>query len=719
MARMFCLPRDRVNAFKQGIKSGEINPDKLSKMTSKERNEVFTKFVGKDAAKMVNAEFESKLLLKNQQAGFLSWAKNVTGIKPLIRQDLIQRINNLERVLDPADKAAFFEDLASARLKADVTVIEANRIAELSRSVQDAKQYMNIETYTFPNEAKRLAYGRTVVKLEDYVSDLKNATNRTTLVDIKRNPLQSIGKGIVNLGGLTKSLTASLDNSVIGRQGLKVLLTHPKIWAKNSALTFIDYARTLKNKDLVMAEVRAEIGSRPNALSGLYRRERLALTNTEEAFPTSLPEKIPLLGRFFKGSETAFTAFQYRTRADLMDLFVKVAEKTGGDIKGMGLVANSLTGRGALGRLEPVADILNNLMFSPRFLKSNIDGLTGQLFDYKNLGNMARKEAALNSIKIILGIATVLGTVKAFNPDAVDLDPRSTDFGKIKIGNTRFDVAGGMSGLVVLAVRMLGGETKSSTSDKITKLGELDAKGKLVFGGRTTLDVFSDFLLNKASPATGVVINVMRGSNAVGDTVTVTTELIKVLVPISIQNAGQIAQDSGSAPLLLAIIADALGIGTNNIPVANIKSGVIPENKNIKNDDLIGVIGLYAKAIGTDPETAFNRIFTGQKIRRVDSGTIIVERMSLEDSTAVKKKGGGNNPTMKLDHTVPLQLGGSNDSSNLKLVTTSEWSSYTKVENALGKALRDGNISKDEAQAQIRSFKDGKIKADDLLNKYK
>jgi hypothetical protein len=96
----------------------------------------------------------------------------------------------------------------------------------------------------------------------------------------------------------------------------------------------------------------------------------------------------------------------------------------------------------------------------------------------------------------------------------------------------------------------------------------------------------------------------------------------------------------------------------------------------------------YAKAIGSDPVTAFNRIFTNQTIRRTDNGAIVVERMSLKDSEAVKAKGGGDNASMKLDHTIPLQLGGSNSEDNLKLVPTADWESYTEVENYLGRQLR-------------------------------
>lgn len=714
----FCLPKDRVDAFIGGLKNGEIDPAKMLDMTSKERNELFSKFVGKDAAKRVNAEFEAKTLLKNQEQGMVNWAKNVTGIKPPVRRDLIEKIKNLDRVLDPEDKSAFLEDLASVRLKADVTQEEAQAIADMSRGVQKAKSKMS-EDYTFPTQADRLDYGRAVVRMEDYVSDLKNETNKMTLGSVKDNPLGSAGRAVLNTAGFTKSLTASLDNSVIGRQGLKVLFTHPKIWAQNSAKTFIDFAKTLKNKDAVMQEVRAEIASRPNALNGLYRREKLALWNNEEAFPSSLPEKIPVFGRFFKGSETAFTGFQYRTRADLMDLYAKVAERTGGDIKGFGQVANTLTGRGNLGKLEPVADVANNLMFSPRFLKSNIDALTGQVLDYGKLGSAAKKEAAKNTLKIILGIGSIIGATKAINPGAIELDPRSTDFGKIRVGDTRFDIAGGMAGLVTLASRMITQESKSGTSDKISKLNEVDDNGKPKFGGRSTLDVFYDFLEGKASPTAGVGLDLLRGSDFKGDKVTLTGELKKVLVPIGVQNLMGSQGNPNAANIFASTLLDGLGIGSNTIPVSNIKSGAIPEGVNTDKGDLVNLVKVYADALGTDPETAFNRMFSGQRIRRVDNGTIVVERLPLEKSTEVKKKGGGNNPTMKLDHTLPLQLGGGNEEANLKLVPTSEWQSYTPVENALGRALRSGKVSKSDAQSLIKRFKNKEIKAEDIVNKYK
>lgn len=130
--------------------------------------------------------------------------------------------------------------------------------------------------------------------------------------------------------------------------------------------------------------------------------------------------------------------------------------------------------------------------------------------------------------------------------------------------------------------------------------------------------------------------------------------------------------------------------------------------------NVVDTVWTYAKAIGVDPVTAFNRIYTGQRIRRVDNGAIIVERLPFSESTDIKVERGATEG-MKLDHTIPLQLGGSNAKSNLKLVSDAEWASYTPVENHLGKLLRDKKISDKKAKDLIIQFKNGEIKAEEIL----
>ncbi len=76
----FCLMPEAIQKFREGLRSGAIDPAKLSQISSEERNKFFEDYVGKPNAKDVNSLFESKLLLKNQQQGMVTWAKRVAGL---------------------------------------------------------------------------------------------------------------------------------------------------------------------------------------------------------------------------------------------------------------------------------------------------------------------------------------------------------------------------------------------------------------------------------------------------------------------------------------------------------------------------------------------------------------------------------------------------------------------------------------------------------------
>ncbi len=548
-----CLPKFEAEKMIKALKEGKIDPGKLSQMTSKERRAFFTDIVGKEEATTVNSLFESKLLLKNQQAGMITWAKQLTGIKPEVRRDLITRIEKMDKVLDPKDADLFLEDLASKRLGTDVTVDEAKEIADMSKEVTKAKSGIELSS---PNGSEsRMTYGRAVVKLANYVNDLKLKNTETYLEQARQSPGRATLKALSDLGGLSKSLKASLDNSVIGRQGLKTLFSEPKIWRKNAVQSFVDMYDQFGGK-AVRDEVMADVLSRPNALNGLYTKEKLAVGNIEEAFPTSLPERIPGVGKAFSASQAAFEGFQYRTRADVFDKYVELAEKTGANVEGIGKVANALTGRGHLSGLEPAANFTNNVFFSPRFLKSNIDLLTVHAFD-KGISPFARKQAATNLLKVIGGLGTVLTIANAVMPGSVEKDPRSSDFGKIKVGDTRFDVSGGMSSLVTLVSRLATMSSKSSVSGKVSSLNSDK------YGATTGMDVFTNFIEGKLAPLPGIVRDYFKGRDFNGNKPTLTSATKNLLVPLPITNYQELKNDPKSAPLLISLIADALGIGTN------------------------------------------------------------------------------------------------------------------------------------------------------------
>lgn len=549
---MFCLSEKAIEEIRGRFKSGEITPEKLAEMDSAQRRGYFAQFLGEPTATKVNELFESKLLLKNQQKGIIDWAKQVSGLKPAQVRDIISRVNKMDKILTPENEVEFLADLASHRIGATVTAEEAANIFELAQNAKKAKEEIS-------SGGDRVKYGRAKVAFDDYVNDLKAETKKKSLLEYLKP--QNYLEGASNMAGLAKSLKASLDNSVIGRQGLKVAFTNPDIWLKNSIKSFSDIVHSFGGRE-VIDEVRADVLSRENAVNGNYKKEGLAVGVREEAYPSSLPQKVPILGRFFKASEAAFTAFQYRTRADIFDRYYETITNAGGDTTGIGILANSLTGRGKLGSLEPVADKLNNLFFSPRLLKSNIDALTAHAFDHGKMGTEAKKIAAFNTLKIVAGVATVLAIAKAVDPESVEEDPRSSDFGKIRVGDTRFDVSGGMAAISTLAARIVpalwgDAKTKSSVTDLLTELNS----GK--YGSKTTKDVLIDFGENKLSPMASFLLHIAEGRDREGKKTNLGKEAVELITPLPISNFAELRDNPNSANILAALIADGLGVSTN------------------------------------------------------------------------------------------------------------------------------------------------------------
>lgn len=740
MARNFCLLPSKVEEFKKALKTKELNIVELINMSSEARTELLRKYAGDNAAD-VNYLFEKKLVLKNKILGLKNWASKVGEVgryDPKKKEKINQIISDFrakqqERILSPKETESFLNDLADAQIGTHISREEAGKVFALTKEVQELRKNFDEKTNKWSSEEERLKYGASKVALEKYMSELKDESLsmrdsvKSALSEIKQNfkeyPIKgvasAIGKPVNAIINNSISLVASFDNSFLGRQGIKTLYTHPSKWWDGASNSFVDFGKTLAGQQMKDA-LMADIYSKPNYLNGNYEKAKL-IPKAEEQYPTSLPERIWGLGRLYKASQIAFEGSAIRMRTGLYDLLHETAESNGvvmddKQIKDIGRVVNSLTARGSFGDRDQIG-VLRLVLWAPKMLKANYDVLTGHSFGLGLETKFAREQAAKNWVKIIGISALIMLISNAINKDSAETDPRSTDFGKIKIGNTRIDFTGGAGSLVTLAARILTNSYKKSTTDEIVQY-------EPGFGKKTRLDALIEFALGKANPPAGVVINMLRGTDFQGKPVTPGGTAYTAFTPLVLQKIIGLKDDQ-SADYILGIILDYLGGSSNSYEDSNIKSNIIPEGKKIDNRTFVESVALYAKAMGTDPETAFNRIFTGQRIRKVSGDAIIVERLPLDESQAIKKKNNGDNPQMKLDHTIPLELGGSNSEDNLKMVTTGEWRSYTKVENALGKALKENKIKRSEAQELIKKFKsiengtDRKEFGDKIIQKYK
>lgn len=137
-----------------------------------------------------------------------------------------------------------------------------------------------------------------------------------------------------------------------------------------------------------------------------------------------------------------------------------------------------------------------------------------------------------------------------------------------------------------------------------------------------------------------------------------------------------------------------------------------------------------AIALGTDPVTTFNDIFAGNssyRIAGVENGQVIVVRAPQQTTDAIKASQGGASAEYKLDHTIPLEIGGNNGADNLLLLPTGDantpgtWAGNTATEDLLGNALANGTVTGKQAREYIIRYKAGvgeKLSAP-LMKEYK
>lgn len=578
---IFCLPKPFANKVKQAIRTGKFNPEKLNKMTSIERRKFLSEIVGNENAKQVNLLFEKKLLLKNQERAMYDWAKEITGMSKETKEATLKKIQQTyadkkRRLYEPKENEKFLNeivsDVYSKKMKTDISLKEAQTITELSADVGTHRTKMNAD-FTWNNIKDAQNFGASKVAFDNYIGALKTEAKKRTLI----SPLSQKGwerlEAIVEDASIaanfiadnSRAIVASVDNSFWGRQGIKVLFTpkYARLWGRNFLKSFDDIYKTLRygeaKGNAIIDATKAEIYARKNYLNGRYGLgKKLDVGIVEEEFPTSLPSKIPVFGRLFKAAEVSYEAGAMRLRVDVADAMYKMAEKTGVDLTSkletgsINQLVNSMTGRGSLGRVEAIAPIVNKAFFSIKFAKSNLDTL---FLSYagKDISSFARKQAALNLLQITAVIGSILGISKAINNDSVQFDPRSANFGKIKIKNTRFDITGGMGAFLILFSRLATQSTKSSVTGKVTKLGE-------GYGTPDGMDVFWNFTENKFSPMFSVIKEIVQQETFEGNKPTVLNQMKNLTVPIIIQEGAEAIQDEKSANLMLILIADGLGI---------------------------------------------------------------------------------------------------------------------------------------------------------------
>ena len=404
----------------------------------------------------------------------------------------------------------------------------------------------------------------------------------------KRPVLTQRGDMIANIANIPRAMMTSFDMSMPFRQGL-FLINRPKQWIPAFGNMFKYFPDERAYEGLLQ-----DIAKGPNAQ--LLKKAGISITTMgrtlvkrEESFMSSYAERIPAIGAVVRASNRAASGFLNKLRTDTFDDFIRVAKQQeipldNKLLKDMGSFINAATGRGDLFKfLKGSEAFLNAAFFSPKLMSSRLTLMNPQY--YVQLHPMVRKEA-LRSLLTLSGVASsVLGLAAAGGAE-VGSDPRSADFAKIKMGNTRFDILGGFQQYIRLAAQLISGVHISSTTGVRTTVGE-------GFKPLTRGEILSRFIQAKEAPLLSFAARLMEGKGFAGRELDIPKEIAQRFIPMVIQDAADLAKERGPTGVAMAIPA-IFGVGvqtyspTPTETVHSARSAVLNAKKLSKQGDEAG-----------------------------------------------------------------------------------------------------------------------------------
>ena len=456
------------------------------------------------------------------------------------------------------------------------------------------------------NEIKLDEEGRKLKKqLEDIKFQFAVELEKDALKS--RSQLQKSVDVVIEVANTPRALMATADFSAPLRQAAVATVAYPDIAAKAANEMMVQWASSEKAQEW-MDDLMESPGYKLMKDSDLYiaNTKSAKLSAKEEDFATNLASKIPGAGKLVDASERAYVAYLNKMRVDIFNQGVELLQNDGYSFatnpkayKTLANYVNAVTGRGSLGggALEKAGPALNALMFSPRLLASRIRLLT-MLADpriYKKENRVIRN-MYLKDMSRFVGFGLSVLALAALAGAEVEDDPRSTDFGKIKVGDTRWDIWGGFQQPIRAFVQATLEERKSTTTGKIVKL---DGSG---YGGETGGDVILRFFRGKLAPVPAFLVNAYTGKDVMGRPFELGPAVLQMSYPLVIQSIIESAKKDGVVFGVLATgVPSLLGVGVQTYGANDfLKQGV--------DDKAINLL-LSKKAIAIEPNELDTKVF--------------------------------------------------------------------------------------------------------------
>ena len=547
--------------------------------------DIYRALISRDPTRQIQARNDTAKRigqLKTQARILLDIEKAEQGIFDPAKQksEQAEPIRSLQKRLRDLRAQAYKTGLAPERIERSLRLINElqDQLANQYRTLKNRKPVENADLQSAKAKITEL---RKQMRVEDELTKL-NDQMRTGKFEIQEKPkpkpippelerkqieLKSLRRKIkaaiddmspttpakvgIEVINTMRTLKATADMSMTFRQGLMLFarrpLTSSKAFVGGVKSFFSEY-----NADQIDNALRSDPKHYIREKSGLFLAEPDSkLTAREEFFQAKWIEKVPVLGQIIKASNRHATAFLNLQRVGAFDQFAEAyPNATQGELKAWANWVNVATGRGDLGKAAGAANALSLVIFSPRFAASRIQT---PFMVFKNWKEpRVRKEIA----KDYATVATIGGLVlalAAFAGFEVGLDPRSPDFGKIKIGNTRIDIWGGVQQPIRLITRI-----GMAVTDRVGLTGKDLTKSEKDFDPVEAIGRFAAF---KLAPSVTVTRELLTGKTMVGEEVSPTESMANSVLPLMFNDVADAYKSGGAGTAALSGGLSFLGVG--------------------------------------------------------------------------------------------------------------------------------------------------------------
>jgi hypothetical protein len=548
------------------IKDGAVSLDAVVKQVLTDlpqltKRDVYQSLITKDPKVQAKARTETiKRVgqLKTQARLLLEIEKVETGVfEPRTPGQKVTQpvaIRQLQKKLRELRATAYKSNMSAARLEKAVKTINElqDQLANNYRSIKKGKPELTPDLSVAREKIKDLRktmhvtdeLAKTQEQLRSGNFDIKvKPVEKPILPELERAQIRlkvnrkrirqaikemepmTLKKAGVEAINTARTLKATADMSAVLRQGLVLSVRHPikagKAFGESFKAFFSEYtAEQIYNTIISAPEhyIREK--------SGLYLSEVGGrVIRGEEMFMSSVAEKIPLYGRIVRASERHMVSFLNMIRTAAFDYFLKkYPNATHAELKAWANFVNVASGRGNLRSLAGFANTLSLGFFAPKFAISRVQ-IPLALFtrSKKGVTRRVRMEIAKDLVATASLGATAL-TLAHLAGAEVGTDPRSADWGKIKVGNTRIDIWGGMQQPMRVVAR-----TGLGITDKWGWTGEgLTDWQKDV----DPMELAARFSQYKFSPLATIPLELYKGKTIVGEDVEPSETAIKAMIPM-------------------------------------------------------------------------------------------------------------------------------------------------------------------------------------------